>query len=30
MDYRTKGDIESLDRFHKSLKYADFGTMGKS
>ena len=30
LDYRTKGDIESIDRYHTTLKYADFGTMGKS
>lgn len=30
LDFRTKGDIESLDRFQPSLKYADFGTMGRS
>lgn len=30
MDYRTKGDTEKVDRYHPSLKYADFGTMGKS
>lgn len=30
LDFRTKGDIESLDRFQPSLKYANFGTMGKS
>jgi len=30
MDYRTKGDQDNNDRYHPSLKYADFGTMGKS
>jgi len=30
MDYRTKGDMESLERFHGSLKFSDFGTMGRS
>ena len=30
LDYRTKGDIENIDRYHPTLKYADFGTMGKS
>ena len=30
LDYRTKGDIDNIDRYHPSLKYADFGTMGKS
>ena len=30
LDFRTKGDVENLEKFHGSLKYADFGTMGKS
>jgi hypothetical protein len=30
MDYRTKGDIESVDRYQPTLKFADFGTMGRS
>lgn len=30
LDYRTKGDTENVDRYHPTLKYADFGTMGKS
>lgn len=30
MDFRTKGEIESVDRYNPSLKFADFGTMGKS
>lgn len=30
LDYRTKGDIDNVDRYHPTLKYADFGTMGKS
>jgi hypothetical protein len=30
MDFRTKGDFESLERYQPSLKFANFGTMGKS
>ena len=30
LDFRTKGEIESVDRYNPTLKYADFGTMGKS
>ncbi len=30
LDYRTKGDLDNVDRYHPNLKYADFGTMGKS
>ena len=30
LDFRTKGDAENIDRYHPSLKFADFGTMGKS
>ena len=30
VDFRTKGDFASADRFNPSLKYADVGTMGKS
>lgn len=30
LDFRTKGEIESVDRYNPSLKFADFGTMGKS
>ncbi len=30
LDYKTMGDQENIDRYHPTLKYADFGTMGKS
>lgn len=30
LDFRTKGDIESLDRYQPSLRNTNFGTMGKS
>jgi len=30
LDFRTKGELESADRYQPSLKYADFGTMGRS
>jgi len=30
VDYRTKGDINSVDRFNPSLKYTDMGTMSKT
>lgn len=30
VDFRTKGDFQSADRFNPSLKFADVGTMGKS
>ena len=30
IDYRTKGDSQSVDHFNASLKFADVGTMGKS
>lgn len=30
IDFRTKGDIQSLDRFNPSLKYSDMGTMTKT
>lgn len=30
IDYRTKGDFASVDRYNPSLMYADVGTMGKS
>lgn len=30
LDYRTKGEVESVERFNPTLKHADFGTMGKS
>ena len=30
LDFRTKGEIESVDRYNPNLKFADFGTMGKS
>jgi hypothetical protein len=30
LDYRTKGEVDSVDKFNPSLKFADFGTMGKS
>ncbi len=30
LDFRTKGDSDNADRYHPSLKYAVFGTMGKS
>jgi hypothetical protein len=30
VDFRTKGDYTSVDRFNPTLKYADVGTMNKS
>ena len=30
LDFRTKGDYESMDRYRPDLKFANFGTMGKS
>ena len=30
VDFRTKGDINSVDRFNHSLKYTDMGTMSKT
>jgi hypothetical protein len=30
LDFRTKGEVESVDKFHPTLKFADFGTMGRS
>ena len=30
VDFRTKGDVLSLDRYQPNLRNADFGTMGKS
>jgi hypothetical protein len=30
IDFRTKGDMESNDRYNPSLKFSDFGTMTKS
>lgn len=30
VDFRTKGDINSVDRFNPSLKYTDMGTMSKT
>lgn len=30
IDYRTKGDASSVDRYNPSLKFADVGTMTKS
>lgn len=30
LDFRTKGDFESLDKYKPTLKFADFGTMGRS
>lgn len=30
LDYKTMGDQDNIDRYHPTLKYADFGTMGKS
>ena len=30
LDFRTKGEVESVDRYHPTLKFADFGTMGRS
>ena len=30
MDFRTKGDFESLDRYQPNLKFTNFGTMGKT
>lgn len=30
LDFRTKGDMQSVDRYNPNLKFADFGTMGKT
>lgn len=30
IDFRTKGDVQSVDRFHANLKYTDMGTMTKT
>ena len=30
IDFRTKGDIMSVDRFQPTLKYTDMGTMSKT
>jgi len=30
VDFRTKGDIQSVDRYNPSLKYTDMGTMTKT
>jgi hypothetical protein len=30
IDFRTKGDIQSVDRFNANLKYTDMGTMTKT
>ena len=30
IDFRTKGDYGSVDKFNPSLKFADVGTMTKS
>ena len=30
VDFKTKGDIQSVDRFNPSLKYTDMGTMTKT
>lgn len=30
VDYRTKGDQETNEAYHPTLKFADFGTMTKS
>ena len=27
LDYRTKGELDKVDHFNPSLKFADFGTM---
>lgn len=30
IDYRTKGDVQSLDRYQANLKFADMGTMNRT
>jgi hypothetical protein len=30
MDFRTKGQLDSVDHFEPSLKFMDFGTMSKT
>lgn len=30
LDFRTKGESETLDKYKPTLKFADFGTMGRS
>jgi hypothetical protein len=30
IDFRTKGEIQSVDRFNPTLKYTDMGTMSKT
>lgn len=30
IDFRTKGDMQSLDRYNPTLKFADMGTMTKT
>lgn len=30
VDFRTKGDIQSVDRYNPSLKFTDMGTMSKT
>ena len=30
LDFRTKGEADMIEKYHPTLKYADFGTMGKS
>lgn len=30
IDFRTKGDVNAVDKFTPSLKYTDMGTMTKT
>lgn len=30
IDFRTKGDINAVDKYNPSLKYTDMGTMTKT
>ena len=30
VDFRTKGDVVSVDRYNPTLKYTDMGTMSKT
>lgn len=30
VDFRTKGDMQSVDRYNANLKYTDMGTMSKT
>lgn len=30
LDFRTKGQLDSVDHYQPSLKFTDFGTMGKT